>query len=202
MNQDWTTVPGDQRDEDAPGQPANSKVQVERRGSGICLAVPAPGFWRGSMGLSVFAFLGCGFMAAITGDVLFSIISGKQSAGGLGAFLPFLAGGWAIGVGLLIVSVRLGRRTVTFTAESERLSLVTIGLFGTRQREWPAGDLAAIRVGLSIIQMNHRHLRELQIYLRTGRKVSVLAGREGDELRWMAAELRGVLKVPAEETRA
>jgi hypothetical protein len=91
---------------------------------------------------------------------------------------------------------------VTFTAESERLSLVTIGLFGTRQREWPAGDLAAIRVGLSIIQMNHRHLRELQIYLRTGRKVSVLAGREGDELRWMAAELRGVLKVPAEETRA
>jgi hypothetical protein len=60
-----------------------------------------------------------------------------------------------------------------------------------RQRE----DIADIRAGPSGREVNDRPVLELQVHPRKGKKVGLLAGRNEEELRWMAAQLRRALEL-------
>lgn len=55
--------------------------------------------------------------------------------------------------------------------------------------------MVAVRVDASGIEVNEEAVLELQIYSRSGKKVGLLAGRDVDELRWMAGRLRNGLAV-------
>jgi hypothetical protein len=118
---------------------------------------------------------------------------------GLWVFVLFLLAFWAIGLGMVVLAVNLGRRTAEFVADSGRLRAETKGLFGTKQREWSRDEITAIRADRSGIEVNDHPVieLELQIHPRAGKKVGLLAGRNEDELRWMATRLRRALNVPA-----
>jgi hypothetical protein len=87
-----------------------------------------------------------------------------------------------------------------FAAEGGRLRVETKGPFGSKQLEWSRGDISAIRADASGMEVNNRRLFELQIHPVTGKKVGLLAGRDENELRWMATRLRRALDVPARKS--
>jgi len=74
--------------------------------------------------------------------------------------------------------------------------------------EWPREvrrreDIADIRAGPSGISVNERPVRERQVHPRSGKKVSLLTGRDEAELRWMATHLRRALGIsPAKQSEA
>jgi hypothetical protein len=188
-----------ENDADMPEQPAGSLVQVEEHTSGVCLNVPPPGLWRGSMGLFFFSLLWCGFMMVFT---TVAMLPGTKKEGPVWVIILFLLGFWAVGLGMMAVAINLGRRTATLAAEGGRLRVETGGLFGAKQREWICGEISAIRADASNVEVNHRRLFELQIHPVMGKKVGLLAGRDEHELRWMATRLRQALNVPARKPGA
>jgi hypothetical protein len=114
-------------------------------------------------------------------------------------WLPILliAAFWAFGLGLLAVAVNMGRRTAVMAVEDGRLQVETRGLFGVRRQEWNPGELSAVRADAGGLEVNERPVLELQIHPAGGKKWGLLAGRDEDELRWMATSLRRALKLPA-----
>ena len=58
--------------------------------------------------------------------------------------------------------------------------------------------LSAIRADASGMEVNDVPVIELQVHPAAGRKAGFFAGRDSEELRWMATELRRALNVPAE----
>lgn len=192
-----TAAQPDEDDGLLPEQPAGSRIFLEQRGAGIRLVVPPAGIWKGSKGLFFFSLLWCGFM------VLFTALSafGKSKSSGslpLPVFL-FIAGFWLIGFGMLAGAVHMGRRRAELSADSTGLRIETQGLFGAKQREWTRGDIAAIRADASGMTVNDRPVIELQIHPAMGKKAGFLAGRDEDELRWIAAQLRRALNIPARQ---
>jgi len=183
-----------EQEEDVLQQPAGSKVQAESHISGLRLTVPPAGIWRGSKGLLCFALVWCGFMTFFTAVASPAFLKSGQEEW---MFVAFIVAFWAIGVGLVIGSVNMGRRSAVLAAEGGRLVTETRNLFGTKRRTWERSDIAAIRAGPSGMEVNNRPVIELQIHPRIGKKVGLLAGRDENELRWMATQLRRALNLPA-----
>jgi hypothetical protein len=138
-------------------------------------------------------------MAVVT---TLTMLPGTKTEGSIWELVLVVLGFWAIGLGMLAVAINLGQRTATLTVEGGRLRVETIGLFGVKQLEWSRGEVAAIRADASGMEVNHRPVLELQIHPVAGKKVSLLAGRDEVELRWMATRLRQPLSVPAREPQA
>jgi hypothetical protein len=185
----------DEKDEVLLPQPAGSSVQLEERSLGIRLVVPPAGIWKGSKGLFFFALLWCGFMCLFTGLSVFAHFKGSGKVPT--AFWIFIPAFWSIGLGLLAGATNMGRRRAELTADSGRLHIEITGLFGLKQRDWPRADIAAVRADASGMEVNNRPVIELQIHPAVGKKAGFLAGRDEAELRWMAAQLRRALNVPA-----
>jgi hypothetical protein len=187
-----------ENDEDVVPRPAGSRVQVEERVNGVQLTVPPAGLQAGSKGLFFFALLWCGFMAVFTTVMIFS---GLKTEGGsaVNVLFPilFVLGFWGIGIGLMAVSINLGRRTATLEVGGGQLRIETKSLFGMKHWEWKREDVTAIRADDSGMRVNHRPVIQLQIHPRVSKKVGLLTGRDEDELRWVATRLRRALNVPA-----
>jgi len=120
-----------------------------------------------------------------------------KKEGSLLVFLLFIAGFWLIGLGMLAGAVNLGRRTAKLSVDLGRLHVEINGLFGRKERVWSRDEIAAVCAGPSGMEVNDRPVIELQIHPVGGKKVGFLGGRDEPELRWMAAQLRRSLKVPA-----
>jgi hypothetical protein len=180
-------------DELAPArvQPVGSPIEIRRFDDGFTAVVPPAGLWRGSGGLFGFSLLWNGFMlvftAALTGAVLGNKPQPDESAW---VFPLVLVLFWTIGIGLLLGSIQMGRRHAALAVAGEMLMVMQTGIFSKKQREWPLGEIAAIRVGPTGIRVNGVPVLELQIRYRSGKKLGLLAGRKADELEWLAEELR------------
>ena len=189
---DTTGVIPDEADVTQP--PDGSRVQLTEQVNGLRLNIPPAGLWRGSKGFILFPIAWCAFMAVFT---TVALLPGTKREGATLAFIPFLLLFWAIGLGLMAFVVNLGRRTAELVVEGSRLHVETKGLFGAKQLTWTREELAAIRVDRSNMEVNNRPVLELQIHPRTGKKVGLLAGRDEEELRWLATKLRQALQLPA-----
>ena len=176
-------------------QPPGSLVRVEEGLTGVRLLVPPAGLRKGSKGLFSFALLWCGFMTVFTTIVVISFIGGSFEQGW--GFIVFIIAFWGVGGGLLVGAVNMGKRTATLSVQGGELRIEVRGLFGTKQWAWRREEVAAIRVDDSGMRVNDRPVLNLQVHPCVGKKTGVLAGRDEDELRWMATRLRSVLKVPA-----
>jgi hypothetical protein len=182
--------------EELAPKPANSKVSLEPGPNGILVVVPPLGLWKGSKGMIGFAVVWCLFMVLFTAGMIFG--KGQEPHGRLAA-CAFLGMFWMIGLGMLAVAIHLGVRRATLSAGGDGLRVEQKGLFGAKSREWRRGEIAALRSGPSGMRVNHEPVMELQIYAARGKKkVGLLAGRPDAELRWLAAELRRALGVPAQ----
>jgi hypothetical protein len=183
-----------QAEEPAP-RPAASRVTLEEWRDGLRMSVPPAGLWRGSRGLFLFAVVWCAFIAVFT--VLATV--GRLAEQAERPWMPWAFVGvfWVVGLSLMAVAVNMGRRTAEIAVTNGQLRIATRGLFGARQHEWLAGELTAIRADGSGMEVNERPVLELQVHPRVGKRVGLLAGRDDDELRWIASRLREALAVPA-----
>ena len=182
------------KDADVPEQPADSRVQLTHLANGIHLIVPPAGLWRGSKGLFFGALLWCSFIAFFSVMFILPSVKKEGSVWGIALFLSLF---WLVGFALLAFAVNMGRRSAELVVEENSLRLVTKGLLGSKQRNWPGAELAAIRADSSGMEVNGKPVIELQIHPRTGKKVGLLAGQNAVELRWIATRLRQALELPA-----
>ncbi len=185
----------DEPNDDVLQLPASSLLQLTESLSVIRVKVPPAGLWKGSKGLFFFALLWCGFMAVFT--TVFLLPSTVKNGSEV-VFYLFIAGFWLIGIFLMTAAFNMGRRTAEISADAGCLRIATKGIFGVKQREWATSEIAAIRAGPSGMEVNDRPVIELQIHPIAGKKAGFLAGRDEQELRWLATRLRQTLKVPAQ----
>lgn len=184
---------------DVVEKPADSKVVIQRQSAGIVLDIPPAGLRKGTKGLFGFAILWCLFMVVWTSLVVFT--TREKTLKDFWPFLLFICVFWVIGVGLMAKAVSMGRRRATLTAGNSGLTVVQIGPFGDKRREFRRGEIAAVRADASGMAVNDVPIIELQIHPVTGKKVGLFAGRDAGELRWMATELRHALGVGADQEK-
>lgn len=168
-------------------QPAGSHVRVEETRDSLTFTVPPAGVWRGSKGLFVFALIWCSFIGVFTAVIAFA---SRKAAGPLLAFGLFLSLFWAIGIGLLLGAINMGRRRAVLVATANDLRVAQQSVFGRKLWMWSRDELASICVGGSGMEVNNRPVLNLQIHTVAGKKHGLFAGRDEAELQWMATMLR------------
>jgi hypothetical protein len=182
-------------DRDVLRQPAGSKVHVEQHADGVAIRVPPAGLWRGSQGAFVFALLWCALCAAVTVSLVSGLLQGGED---IWIGLLFLgAVFWPAGVGMLLLGINMGRRRAVLAVAGDQLVVERTGLFGTKHHAWQREEISDVRAGPSGMTVNDEPVLELQIHPRQGKKVGLLAGRDAEELRWLATTLRRALGLAA-----
>jgi hypothetical protein len=176
--------------EDALEKPPGSRITLERREASILLDVPPAGLWKGSGGMMFFACFWLGILSVITVGGLLSAHFQWE----MGLFLSLF---WLVGFLFGGAAIRMGRQRVTFTAGPSGLTVVRSSPFGTKRIELRREDLAEVAVHFSGMEVNNRPVPELQIIPQAGRKIGFLVGRNPEELRWVATELRKALNLQA-----
>ena len=179
-------------------QPTCSTVEVTDTADSLTLRVPPAGIRKGSKGLIFFALFWNAFMIIFT---LATVGAGFKHMPWLGIGL-FLAAFWAVGIGMLVASVNMGWREAAIVVAAHRLMVIQKSIFGTKRREWAGDELDTIVSGLSHMEVNNIHLRQLQIRTTEGRKFAYFTGRDDDELEWLAGLLRERLDLPHEKEHA
>jgi hypothetical protein len=177
-------------------QPTGSKIEIERFEGGLSIRVPAPGLRKGTSGLFFFSLIWNGFMGVFTSFAHFGLMQGKAKNEDLWILIPFLGLFWLIGIGILLGSLSMARRRAGIAIADGSLMVLQTGLFRSKSCEWPAGEVAAIRLDGSGMEVNGVPVLELQIHGKDGKKFGLLAGRGNEELEWLAWELRQSLGVP------
>jgi len=174
-------------------KPADSQVRVEPRPDGVLLVVPPAGLRKGSKGLFGFGILWCLIVAVIS----IAIASAKNVRGNPFVGWALIGVFWLVGLSMLTGAINMARRQAMLLVENGQLKVAQIGIFGAKRWDWNRENIAAIRADTSGMEINNAPVIELQIRPVNGKKVGFFAGRDQEELRWMASELRRALKVPA-----
>ena len=181
---------------DVTQKPVDSQVKVEARPNGFLFILPPAGLRKGSKDLFGFSIIWTLIVSVITGFLVFATAKNFQ---GTPAAAPwaFISIFWLIGLGMLACAINMGRRRAMVLVENDQLKVAQAGIFGARKWDWSRESIAAIRADASGMEVNDVPVIELQIHPIGGKKTGFFAGRDAQELRWMATELRSALKVPA-----
>jgi hypothetical protein len=183
----------------AAERPPQTDIVLQDLPDGVGLSVPPAGLWRGTKGLFLFALI---WDAMVSGFLVILIVSMVRDGpkGGAPPFIVFLFVGVfaTIGVALLLTAINMGKRRALIAVSGGVLTIRRIGPFGTKEHRFARGEVLAVRIGPSGILVNDKPLMELQVLPAGGKKVGILSQRKEEELLWLAAILRQVLKVGAE----
>jgi len=138
-----------------------------------------------------FALIWNGFMTVFTSGIICGGLNAedKPDATALWIFPLFLLLFWAVGIGMLLGALNMGRRSAMFAVAGGNLLVMQKGIFGTKRREWSAQEISSIVTGPSGMKVNDRDVPQLQIHA-SGEKLGLLTGRDERELEWLACELR------------
>jgi hypothetical protein len=145
-----------------------------------------------------FALLWNGFMTIFTSVALGIGLQAEEKPDetALWVIPLFLLVFWAVGIGLLLGALNMGRRSAMFAIAAGKLLVMQKGIFGTKQREWPVEEITDIRLGPSGMKVNDRDVLQLQVHA-AGEKLGLLTGRNERELAWLACELRSAWRAAA-----
>jgi len=189
---DWSDAEDNTNDlETALTQPEGSKIAVDKFEGGLTIQVPPAGVWKGSSGMFFFALIWNGFMTVFTSAMICGGLNAenKPDETALWVLPLFLLLFWAVGIGMLLGALNMGRRSAMFAIAGSNLLVMQKGIFGTKRREWPVEEISSIALGPSGMKVNDRDVNQLQIHA-AGDKLGLLTGRDEQELEWLACELR------------
>ena len=187
-----------------PPQPADSVATIERRPYGITIDIPPVGIWKGSRGLMFFAILWNGIVGMALVMMTLSMTGAIEMEGDkpdlfmLLFMIPFVA----VGVGVTLAAVNMGRRHATIATADNLVMIVRHSLFGKTTKEWSADAISEICMGNSGMEVNDVPVKELQIHARNSSKFGCLSQLDADELAWIAGELNLALTLAPESKPA
>jgi hypothetical protein len=177
-------------------QPVESRVAVERRGTGVTLNIP-PG---GPGPLYLIGLVLCGFAAVFS---LPLVCAGPSLLDAPWGALLFIFGFWAVAGGVFLRGYHNAHLRTAATVVGDELSIETAGPLGTTRQQWSRAQVADIRCGETEWaegEDNPRPIIQLQIHLTEGKKIGLCTCRREEELRWMADVLRRALWPPQESS--
>jgi hypothetical protein len=177
--------------EDLPVQkPADSNAVVRDLPNGFAIVVPPAGLFKGTKGMFAFSLLWNGFMMVMTTLVVSSQFGGSANKPPLFIFLV-IGLFWAIGIGLLLAAINMGRRQTMLAVIGNVFAVKTTGIFGVKEKKVRIEEIGDVRVGPSGVEVNERPVLELQVLGKDDKKsIGLLSERNDDELRWMAWLIR------------
>ncbi len=176
-------------------QPEGSNIEVEQFDDGVTLKVPPAGI-RGTKGLFSFSVFWLAFISVFTAIFLGAFLSNPQKVDGPIWVIPLVISiFFLVGFAMLAGALNMARRRAVLAVVDRSLMVLQTGLFGSKRREWTAGEIQRIVCGPSGMSVNNRPVMELQIHPTNGKKFGLLAGRDNDELRWMAGLLSRTLGI-------
>ncbi len=192
--------PGSKADPDTENplvfeQPVDSTVVFQGRSDGVSFAVPPAGLFKGSKGLFAMAILWNGIIGLVAGGIAYGHFKDGDKINDLWIPALFISAFVAVGVGLLMAAINMGRRQAAIVTRGGELMIKRTGPFKSRDDAWRAEELSAIRVGPSGMSVNDVPVMELQIHPKEGKKTGLLSQLDDEELDWIAAHLRKALKV-------
>jgi hypothetical protein len=185
-------MPDSSADEVSSGPPPGSRLGVEDAIDGITITVPPLGIWRAARWLFVFGLLWCAILGWISSFFVRGLFAGKTSVTACVAYVV-LSVMWLFGLAFLLGSVNMGRRRAVLAVVGDRLLILLTGPFGRQRREWSRDELRRIEAAASDMDVNGVPVPELHVQPVRGKRYDLLAGRDRDELRWLAARLRRAL---------
>ena len=174
-------------------QPVGSLISVEEQPGLLTFGIPPLGIMRGTGGLFLFALLWCGFMAIFTTLVVRDF--GNHDSLEILLFITLIAFFWAIGIGIMLAAIQMGRRHAGIVVNEDGLSIVLSSLLGTKEKNWTRSDVQMVRVGPSNINVNDAPVPELQIVDQRSKHFGLLVGYDVAELEWLATRLRQALAI-------
>ncbi len=191
---------GDEKGDEAPGgghvpQPPASRITLTENSDGVTLVIPPAGIRKGSSGLFGFAVLWCAFMVVFTGFAVFGAASG-QSGSNVWPFVGGCALFWAIGIGLLLGAINMGSRRAIIDVVDDVLLVNRKSLFGLKSHQFARDEVDAVFMGESGMSVNDVPVQGLRIRPKRGAPLCLFAGRDTDELRWLAWVIRTRLNLP------
>lgn len=184
--------------QEPPPPPADTKITLDRQDYGFTIRIPPAGLMKGSKGLFAFSLIWNGLVA------IFCLFAALAAAGAIEVegnaspwfilliLLPFVA----VGIGTLIASINMGRRSAAIAIAGDRLFLVRESIFGKTTQEWGVEELSHVNVGPSGMEVNNRPVMQLQIHPTNGKKLGCLSQLNNDELAWIASEVARQLGLP------
>lgn len=193
-------------------QPKCSRAKMEPTASGFQLTLPPVGVSRAGHGLFWIGLCFCGGVAIIS--VAWVLIAGAGSTHN-GVYTPpdpnrapipwqmwiVLIGFELAGLALTMYGLSLGMRSAVVEVAGDSLLVREKGLFGSRTRQWKREELKAIQSGPSGMSLGSTRktgrsgvagfsIEQLHVYLKDGRRIRLLTGRDERELDWIAAQVR------------
>ncbi|MEM6394371.1 MAG: hypothetical protein AAF797_16515 [Planctomycetota bacterium] len=168
-----------------PPRPHKATAIATPLNPGVSIALPARGLFAASRGQLAFALV---WLVCTT---LVGQAAIQSTPGARPGFLSyaFVVTAWVIGIGVLLHAIHFGRRRGVIDAVAGRLVVTQRSIFGARQNEWLAEEIATIAINASEKQ-DQQHKGGLQVRLAWDKPVKLFPEREPDEARWLAALLR------------
>ena len=170
--------------------PADSTLEIVDQSGTTVYRMPAKGVWKGSLSLIFFALVWNGFMALITAAILFG---DGEIEGDLWVMVVVLVLFWAVGIGLLVGAVYLGRRSALIGVKEGLLFIERKSIFGTKWTDFEPGKIASIHVAAGNMEVNDEPVMELKIEPVGKKTIGLLSQLREDELHWLAQQLRNEL---------
>ena len=180
-------------------QPVDSKIEYQPVGNGFTVTSPPRGLWRGSHGLFLFALIWCTFTTVMASFMIPAVLWGEVQPdnGPKWLVVPFFGLFFAVGIGILLAAINMGRRSSALAVSGNLLMAIQIGIFGTKQQEWKLKELATARVGPSGMEVNNRPVMQLQIVPVEGKPFGMMTGHDTAELEWLATLVRRAIQAQA-----
>lgn len=175
-------------------RPAKTKVQLDRRDSGITFFVPPQGLIKGSHGLFLFGVIWLLFTMIFV-VVELGLIPVKGNNPGKLPTILFLVPFNLVGVAIIVAAAYLAKRSTTVASSDGMLMVSEQTIFGKRLKQWDEGSIRKIEVGPSTFSVNGKPVPEIHIYDNSGDKFNCLGMVRDEELNWIAWELSNSLQL-------
>jgi hypothetical protein len=182
-----------------PEQPAESTAILERCLDGVTITLPVLGLRRvwGSF-LGMFTLGWNGFMAMFSAIFLSALLADQVEENAwwfCWIMLPLM---WLIGIGLLLETLHMSKRSAVLTVTKDSLAILETELFGKRHHKWFRRDLENVGVVSESWKDSDGDTCwtiALNIQPKKGKPYKLLDWQDKAELEWIATVLRQALNL-------
>ena len=186
-DKDWTS--GSEKVEVRP-PPANTRVEMMQAADGVGFSIPAMGLLKGSHGMFVFGVMFNLFPAAFLVALL---VLEDSPVDELLLAAGFLSVFFIIGTAVMLAGIAMGTRKTLIATGGGRLRVESDSVFGHKEREWAAGEIAALEVENTGTRVNNKALSALYVRERNGKRTAWLKMLSREEQKWIVGHLHHAL---------